>query len=160
MSSSPHIFFIRCFYPSDTLKHVVIFYALISCGPPCVSPKFFTVACNMRFWITDASIWYTGIPAVFICGGCIYGCIFGHCWVTIGVGHWCTDITMWCIGKSCLNCECSHRLVSGGSIPKKCAWGKKGLILLSLHCLIMHEQRKVSAYKCVSDVYVLSISLS
>ena len=164
------LFFSRCVFQSARfslnlfslyyiLNAVITYSILPSCVLLCVYSNDVCVACVRSYWIYDASIWYTGISAVFIFGGGICWWVFGHCWGTVGIGPCCSAILVCCVGNIWMNCECTHRLASGGSIPKYCGWGNKGLTLLSLHCLIIQELIKFSARVCMSDIYVLSISL-
>ena len=127
VSSSPHIFFILCVSPSGDLNSVLNSSALLSCALPYVSPNATIVVCVRNAWIADASRWYTGIPAVFICSGGICWWFGGLCWGPVGIGHCCPYIPMYRVGKIWLDRGCYHRLVSRVGIPKNCDWGKKGL---------------------------------
>ena len=159
MSSSPHIFFIRFFYTSNTLNYLLTLYVLIYYALSCVSPPAVIVAWVRGSQISDAYTWYNGIPDVFILSVGICWWFSGLCWGLVGVGTWYPTINMWCVGKIWVNPECAHGIASWGRIPKNYAWVKKGLTLLSLHFQIMQERRKVSAWDFMYNIYVLSVSL-
>ena len=135
--SSPHICFIICFHPPDTMNYVLTSYVLIYCVISCVSPTAVIVVCARSSWIANASSWYTGIPDVLICSGGICWWCFGLCWGHLAVGYCYPDIPMCCVGNIWLNRECAHRLAYGGIIPRNCDWDKKCLASLSLHFTIM-----------------------